>query len=149
MPSPDQRLLNAFAAFDAANSEDPNQELVDGQLQARELVYAQRMTAQLTEFCPNAIPAVQLAARAQHICRWKIPRADYPMDRQGYQRWRMDLARFHAETAAAILQEQGYDSEIADRVTDLLLKRRMEQDSQVQLLEDVVCLVFLRYYLAD
>lgn len=145
----DQQLQQAFAAFDAANREDPNTEVVAGQAQPKELVYAQRMSQQLNEFCADASPVVQLAARAQHICRWKIPRTDYPMDRPGYHRWRTELGRFHADTAAAILAKQGVDSELIERVKTLLQKRKLKQDPEVQLLEDVVCLVFIRHYLAD
>lgn len=145
----DQQLQQAFAAFDAANREDPNTEVVAGQAQPKELVYAQRMSQQLNEFCGDASPVVQLAARAQHICRWKIPRTDYPMDRPGYHRWRTELGRFHADTAAAILAKQGVDPELIERVKTLLQKRKLKQDPEVQLLEDVVCLVFIRHYLAD
>lgn len=145
----DQQLQQAFAAFDAANREDPNTEVVAGQAQPKELVYAQRMSQQLNEFCGDASPVVQLAARAQHICRWKIPRTDYPMDRPGYHRWRTELGKFHADTAAAILAKQGIDPELIERVKTLLQKRKLKQDPEVQLLEDVVCLVFIRHYLAD
>lgn len=145
----DQQLQQAFAAFDAANREDPNTEVVAGQAQPKELVYAQRMSQQLNEFCGDASPVVQLAARAQHICRWKIPRTDYPMDRPGYHRWRTELGKFHADTAAAILAKQGVDPELIERVKTLLQKRKLKQDPEVQLLEDVVCLVFIRHYLAD
>lgn len=143
------QLQNTFAAFDTANSDDPNRDLVDGQLQPREFVYAQRMSAQLALFCPAASVDLQLAARCQHICRWKIPRSDYPMDRQGYKRWRTDLALFHGETAAAILAQQGYAESVIKRVKDLLLKRGLKRDEEVQTLEDVICLVFIQHYLAD
>jgi hypothetical protein len=143
------QLQQTFAAFDAANSEDPNVDLINGQPQARELVYAQRMSACLNNFAPNASSALQLAARCQHICRWKIPRSDYPMDRQGYKRWRSDLAVFHGETAATILTAQGYDEAIITRVKDLLLKRGLKRDDEVQTLEDVICLVFIEFYIED
>lgn len=148
MPANTQ-LQQTFAAFDAANSQDPNHDLIDGMPQARELVYAQRMSTCLNRFAPDASIALQLAARCQHICRWKIPRADYPMDRQGYKRWRSDLAVFHGEIAAEILREQGYDDALISRVKDLLLKRGLKRDEEVQTLEDVICLVFLEFYLED
>jgi hypothetical protein len=144
-----EQLQKAFAAFDAANQEDPNRDLIAGNLEPRELIYAHRMSALLNEFCPDASIPLQLAARSQHICRWKIPRADYPMDRPGYKRWRSDLAVFHGDTAAAILRDQGYDENVMSRVKDLLLKRGLKRDSEVQTLEDVICLVFIKYYLAD
>jgi hypothetical protein len=143
------QLEKTLAAFDAANAQDPNTEIVDGKNIPKELIYSQRMTSQLHKFSPEASEALQLAARSQHICRWKIPRSDYPMDRQGYKKWRLDLAVFHGETAGQIMQANGYSEELIQRVKDLLLKRSLKRDNEVQALEDVVCLVFLEFYLED
>ena len=143
------RLEKTLAAFDAANAQDPNTEIVDGKEISKELIYSQRMTKQLHKFLPNASEALQLAVRSQHICRWKIPRSDYPMDRQGYKKWRLDLAVFHGETAGEIMVANGYDKQLVQRVKDLLLKRSLKRDDEVQALEDVVCLVFLEFYLDD
>lgn len=143
------RLTEALAAFDAANAQDPNLETVDGQPIAKELIYGQRMTDRLRLFCPTASEILQLAARSQHICRWKIPRSDYPMDKSGYKRWRLDLAQFHGETAGNIMASKGYDEDSVQRVKDLLLKRGLKRDDEVQILEDVVCLVFLEFHLED
>ena len=97
-----QRFRRAIEEFDRANVDDPNFERVSGTLQAKELVYSQRMTATLDEFEPTAPEVVRLAARCQHIRRWTVPRSTYPEGRDGYRRWRSDLAQFHAETAADI-----------------------------------------------
>ncbi len=142
------RFGRAVERFDAANAEDPNRERVDGEEHPKELVYARRMTARLDRFRPDAPEAVRLAVRCQHIRRWTIPRADYPAGREGYRRWRTDLARFHAETAAGILRDAGYGEDVVARVGTLLRKERLKADPDVQLLEDVVCLVFIEHYLA-
>jgi hypothetical protein len=144
-----EKLHKALAAFDQANREDPNLENIDGQALPKELIYGQRMSERLHQFCTEPSEALQLAVRAQHICRWKIPRSDYPMDRAGYKRWRSDLAKFHGETAAIILADQGYSVETIERVKDLLLKRGLKRDDDVQTLEDVACLVFIEHYLDD
>jgi len=142
-----ERFRKAIEGFDRANADDPNMELVSSRQQAKELVYSQRMTATLDEFEPTASEVVRLAARCQHIRRWTIPRATYPEGRDGYRRWRTDLAQFHAETAADILTVVGYDADTVQRVQVLLRKERLKVDAEVQLLEDVACLVFLTYYL--
>ena len=142
------RFEDAVARFDDANAQDPNHERVDGVPQPKELVYAGRMTASLARFVPDASEAVQLAARCQHIQRWTISRSTYPDGRDGYRAWRTDLARFHADTAGAILREVGYDAATIGRVQSLLRKERLKADPEVQLLEDVICLVFLQYYVA-
>ena len=148
MPTSD-RFERAIERFDTANAKDPNRETVDGVDQPKELIYAHRMTACLDRFGPHAPEPVRLAARCQHIRRWTISRTDYPEGRHGYRRWRTDLARFHATTAAAILREVGYDDSTVGRVESLLQKERLGTDPEVQLLEDVICLVFLEHYLFD
>lgn len=146
---PDARFAATLAAIDAANSEDPNVETVDGKRVAKELAYARRMTAWLSRLDPEASEALRLAVRAQHIRRWTVPRDSYPMDRQGYHRWRTALARFHAETAGALMKVAGYDAAMIERVGSLIRKERLKTDPEAQTLEDVACLVFLENYLAD
>jgi len=147
--STSDRFDRAIERFDAANRKDPNREVADGVDQPKELLYARRMTACLDRFGPDAPEPVRLAARCPHIRRWTIPRTDYPEGRNGYRRWRTDLARFHASTAAAILRGVGYDDATVARVESLLRKERLKTDPDVQLLEDVICLVFLEHYLFD
>jgi hypothetical protein len=145
----DARFAAAIARFDAANGEDPNRETVAGSPRPKELVYADRMSAMLARFVPDASEALELAARSQHIERWKIPRSEYPQTRAGYQQWRTRLRDFHADRAAAILRDVGYDDETIARVRALIRKERMKSDAEAQALEDVVALVFLESYLED
>jgi len=149
MTVPSPLFERAIARFDAANAEDPNQETDRGEARPRELVYAQHMAAWLDKLEPAASEALRLAARCQHIRRWTIPRSRYPMGREGYKQWRTALARFHAETAGAILKEVGYDEATIKRVQSLVRKERLKVDPESQLLEDVVDLVFLENYFAD
>jgi hypothetical protein len=141
------RFTEAFRLFDAANAEDPNLEPgPDGQHVPKELLYAQRMSACLAHVAPNAPEAVQLAARAQHIRRWHIPRSAYPLTRPAYHQWRNALKKYHAELAGQLMAQAGYEPEMIARVQELLQKQRLKDDPEVQLLEDVICLVFLEYY---
>ena len=107
------------------------------------------MSARLGMFAPEAPESVRLAARAQHIRRWEVPRDSYPTGRAGYLKWRTDLYKRHGDTAAEILAEVGYDDTTIDRVRTLLRKRGLKTDPDVQLLEDVICLVFLEHYFHD
>lgn len=141
-----KQLENAYNAFDKANAADPNKELVSGIATPKELIYGQRMTQVLDAFAPNADLTLKLAARAQHICRWEIPRENYEMDRVGYLTWRADLKKFHAKKAGDILEKLGFTSEIIERVAFLLQKKKLKKDADTQTLEDVICLVFLEHY---
>jgi Domain of unknown function (DUF4202) len=144
-PSDPLKFEAAFRRFDEENARDPNIE--SGQ--PRELLYAQRLTDWVLRLNPNASETVRLAARCQHLCRWKIPRSDYPMTRPGYLKWRADLKKFHAQRAGEILAEAGYDDETIRRVQDLNLKKNFPADPECRLLEDALCLVFLEFQLTE
>jgi hypothetical protein len=138
------RFNQAIAKIDAANAPDPHRLEVDGQQYPLEVVHAERRTAWIRQLLGDeASEALLLAARAQHIRRWESPRESYPRDRVGYLRWRQDLKEFHAEKTAEILEEVGYDQALIERVKDLILKKRLKLDPEVQALEDALCLVFL------
>ncbi len=145
-----ERLTRAFALFDAANAEDPRRDKdYDGKEYPRELLYAIRMSAMLERFAPDAPEAVKLAVRAQHIQRWKTPRSDYPMDRNGYLQWRTGLYKFHAETAGRLMKEAGYDDETIERVKTAVGKKGLKVNAETQLMEDVTDLVFIEHYMLE
>ncbi len=141
------RFSDAVERIDAANGADPESEEVDGRLVPKALLYGRRMSACLEDLAPDASEALRLAVRCQHIQRWKIPRSEFPVGRLGYRQWRTELAWYHAQTAGSILRDVGYDDGLVERVQSLVRKERFKADPEAQTLEDVACLVFLRYYL--
>jgi hypothetical protein len=142
-----ERYQATIAAFDRANAQDPNKEISEGKEYPKELLYSQRMSEMQERYVPEASEAVKLAVRAQHIQRWKIPRNNYPMDRQGYLQWRTGLYKFHAETAGRIMQEAGYDDAMVERVKAIISKKSLKINAETQLMEDVVDLVFIEHYI--
>lgn len=154
MTQPDgasRRYQTAIQLIDAANATDPSSECVvtENKNYPKEVLYAKRMSSTLSRISPKAPVTLRLAVRAQHIQRWKIPREDYPAGRQGYRNWRTELGRFHAETTAKILQAAGYSDDVIRRVKKLLRKEHLKTDPECQVLEDVICLVFIEHYLED
>lgn len=144
-----QRLNHAMELIDQENRRDPREDEWNGKRYPKELLYSLRMTNWLHKFAPEASEALQLAARAQHIGRWQVPREEFPMDRAGYLRWRNQLKQLHAGLTAKIMEEVGYHRDMIDEVTALIEKKNLKQNQDTQTLEDVVCLVFLQYYLPD
>ena len=63
-----------MAEIDASNASDPRQVLVDGKSRPREVAYSERMSECLGRLYPGASEELTIAARAQHIRRWQIPR---------------------------------------------------------------------------
>lgn len=143
------RFESAIILIDKKNSEDINTYQVHDLVISKELVYSQRMSQKLLQFEPHASEELQIAARAQHIGRWKIARDEYPMDRVGYLKWRETLKKMHADMAADILKKVGYDDEFVARVSFLINKKLIKKDDGSQTLEDVICLVFLDYYFEE
>lgn len=143
------RFERAIKLIDEQNAMDPNKDVVQGKAVPKELLYSNRMSKKLREYEPNASEALQIATHAQHICRWKIPRDAYPMNRVGYLKWRETLKKMHADLTADLLKTVGYDSEFIDRVSFLITKKLIKKDDESQVIEDVICLVFLEYYFED
>ena len=136
----------AIALIDDANARDPNMIGADGSDHPAELIYSQRMSETLARVYPQASPELQLAVRAQHLKRWTLPRADFPMDRKGYHAWRNAAKAMHAQEAGGILTKAGFEADRIARVQALIRKERIKRDDEAQSLEDVACLVFLEHY---
>lgn len=143
------RFETAIAIIDKKNAEDENTYQVADLEYPKELLYSQRMTRKLLQFEPNASKALQIAARAQHICRWRIQRKEYPMDRVGYLKWRETLKKMHADITGEILQQVGFDDQFVERVQKIILKKLIKKNEESQTLEDTICLVFLDYYFEE
>jgi len=147
--SQDDAFNRAIELIDAANREDPNQEIVDGKACPKESLYSQRMSDMLQRYAPEADEAIQLAVRTQHIERWKSPRDAYPAGRKGYLHWRKDLYKFHADTAAGLLAQAGCNEEAIERVKQAVSKQGIKSNPDTQRLEDVIGLVFIEHYMQD
>ena len=140
------RLERTIAAIDAVHAGDPEK---DAAGEAKELVYARRMSAWLEKLAPDAPEPLRLAVRCQHLRRWAIARSDYPEGKVGYLRWRKEELLAHAALAGEILGEAGYDADTVKRVQSLVKKERLKHDPEAQTLEDATCLAFLELDFAD
>jgi len=137
------------ALIDAANAEDPRMDTVDGKPVPRERLYGQRMAEMIDRFAPEADAVMKIAVRGQHIQRWKTPRSDYPMTREGYFAWRTGLYKFHAETVGQLMKQAGYDEASIERARQAVGKRALKVNADTQLLEDVTDLVFIEHYMLE
>jgi hypothetical protein len=126
--------------IDAAHAADPSR-TADGRI--AELVYADRMEAWVMRLVPDAGPALRLAARAQHLERWTVPRASFPMDKPGYHAWRRSLYLKQAERARDLLLQAGVPAAEAADVATWVSKSGLKTNPGTQALEDAACLVFL------
>lgn len=145
-----QRLEQTLHKIDEYNSADPNRVLENGESRPWELVHARAMTRWIEALEPNPSEALRIAARSQHIGRWKIPRDDYPRNRKGYHQWRNALKQFHADVTADIMASAGYDEATIERVRKMNRKEGLQgtdPDPEVQCIEDALSLTFMEYRL--
>lgn len=126
--------------IDAAHAVDPTR-AADGR--PAELVYADRMEGWVARLATDASPLLRLAARSQHLERWSVPRASFPMDKPGYHAWRRSLYTKQAERARTLLLEAGVPVAEAAEVATWVSKTGLKTNAGTQALEDAACLVFL------
>jgi len=142
-----ERLKLAISAFDRLNAEDPNRISDGGSERPRELVHAERLSAWIERLDPSPSLPLRLAARCQHLMRWKIPRSDFPEGRGGYHRWRRRAMEFHAEQSARVLSELGFEPAVIEAVRRINQKLEMREHPDVQTMEDALCLSFIEHEL--
>ena len=143
------KLSKAFQLFDDYNRQDPHTLVSEGKEFPTEYYYALQLYNWVIKLDHNASEALLLASRSQHIGRWKIPRVEYPAGKAGYLRWRSDLAKFHATEAAQLMAGAGYSAGEIENVQQILLKKDLKKDRDVQVMEDALCLVFLEFQFED
>ena len=139
----------AIAEFAAVHRQDPASTVWEGAETPRASLYHARLIHWVEHLDPNATESLRLAAHCQHLRRWAIPRADYPEGLAGYRSWRSALTDLHVDEANTILREVGYDDVTTSRVRDFLTKKNLKRDTEVQLFEDAICLVFFEMELAE
>ncbi|KAL4933979.1 DUF4202 domain-containing protein [Aspergillus undulatus] len=160
MSTPQTPFTKTLSLIDAAHSQDPKLVPLNPKNKGTdtetntipyELHYASKMTKYLTLRFPLASEPLQLAVRAQHLRRWEVPRDSFPATKIGYHSWRSHLARRQAEIARGYCVEGGYGEDVAERVAALVRKEGLKsgEDEEVQVLEDVACLVFLEDQLEE
>jgi hypothetical protein len=149
MADASDRRSRAIAAFRALNARYPNRILDGGVERPKELVAAERLAAWIERLEPSASEALALASHCQHLCRWELPRGDFPEGRIGYLTWRKALARRHADRAAAVLRDAGYDDGLIAEVRAINLKQGLHTSADTQAMEDALCLSFLEWELGE
>ncbi|PWN43478.1 S-adenosyl-L-methionine-dependent methyltransferase [Ceraceosorus guamensis] len=157
--SSDAALQKARQLVDEAHSGDP---------ESKELSYADGVESWATKLLSDypsstshfstlrsghARKVVLLAARCQHLERFKTPRSSYPEGKAGYFKWRRGLYDTQANRAKELLLSAAVSEEDAENVAMWVRKEDLKPGKEggeagTQLLEDAAVLVFLEEQLA-
>ncbi len=143
------RFDETIKAIDAANADDPRSTVVGGVKRPYEVVYAERMTERLAAMYPDASETLRIAARAQHIRRWDIPRDRFPEGRTGYNDWRRTCREHHAKLISELMAKSGYSEDEIGRAVMMVKKEQLKKDRESQALENVVDVVFVEHYIDE
>lgn len=143
------RFRKSIRSIDLLNDDDRKRVTDEGQDVGYELYFSRLLFAKTLSLNSEASEALLLAARAQHVGRWKMPRRDFPIGRTGYLKWRSDLKRYHATVAANLLKDAGYDEATIAQVRTINLKENLKSNPDSQTMEDALCLVFLEAQFSD
>lgn len=143
------KIETAFHLFDEYNKQDQSVFVYEGQAYPQEYFFALKLHEWVLKLDQQANEELLLASRCQHIGRWESPRESYPPGRDAYLSWRKNLALHHADVASNLLREAGYNEPQIERVREILLKKRIKLDADVQTIENALCLVFLQYQYED
>jgi hypothetical protein len=143
------RFMKAIQSIDLLNDVDRKRVTDEGRDVGYELYFSRLLFAKTLSLNSVASEALLLAARAQHVSRWKMPRSDFSIGRAGYLKWRSDLKRYHATVAADVLGDAGYDKATIDQVRTINLKENLKSNPDAQTMEDALCLVFLEVQFSE
>ena len=138
-------IARAIEQLQQLNAEDPNELIVDGQAEKKEVIFAERLSVWVKKVAGEPSAALQVAAYGQHVERWKSARTDYPEGRAGYLRWRKDLSKRHAEVTCRVAEEAGLPDEVIAAIRKINLKQNLRGNPESQVMEDALCLSFLEH----
>ena len=141
------QYINAVNRINAIHNEDISSETTEGKEVKAELLYSERMLSVLKLVAPDSSHELKLAALCQHMSRWSIPRATFPMDKKGYYQWRAAIMDHQLEVTTRALAESGIDEQSIAVVKDALKNKADKSNENASIIEDTACLVFIKWYL--
>ncbi|MGO1244454.1 MAG: DUF4202 domain-containing protein [Sphingobacterium sp.] len=139
------KVQTALNKFDDYNENDPNIFVWHHASYPQELFLADKLYDWVNKLAPTRSTALTLASKSQHIGRWEIPRSSFAMDKNGYLNWRKELALHHASTTRDILVNLDFSDELISQVEQIILKKKIKGNPDVQTMENALCLVFLEF----
>lgn len=143
----DQQYKTAIELIDKVHNQDPTSEIIDGVEVMAELLYSNRMLAVLEKVAPDASLELKLAAKCQHISRWSIPRATFPIGKKGYYEWRAAIMEHQLNVSKSVLKQSGINDQSIEIVVDALKNKADKTNINASIIEDTACLTFIKWYL--
>ncbi len=142
-------MNDLFEKIDSLHALDPVKESAGEYEVSRESLYCERMVKKLYKIIQQPGIHLELAARCHHLCRWEVNRKDFPEGRSGYYLWRNEVYKHQATIAERLMDEEKITGEVKEKVLRIIKKEGIKTDHDVQLVEDIACIVFIENYLDE
>lgn len=142
-----EQYLSATKAIESVHQRDASTTYENEMEWAAELIYSERMLQVLEKLEPNPSYELKLAAQCQHLERWIVNRGSYPMDRKGYHQWRKAVMDYQLGKTSEILTSVGIDQEDVTSILEIISRKGVKHPYESQLIIDVSCVVFIKWYL--
>jgi hypothetical protein len=137
----------AIRLIDTIHNQDLISETIDGVEIKAELLYSNRMLAVLEKVAPDASFELKLAAKCQHISRWSIPRATFPVGKKGYYDWRAAIMAHQLNVSTSVLKQAEINDQSIEIIVDVLKNKADKTNQNASIIEDTACLTFIKWYL--
>jgi len=135
---------NTIRQFATIGDSDPRRITWDGVELPRQLGESACLWHYIQRLSPSPSAALQISAHCQHLRRFAYPRQAFAAGRDGYLAWRTNAALQSADESASIMQQCGIDEVLVEQVVAILTKQDRRHRTDVQTMEDALCLSFLR-----
>jgi hypothetical protein len=142
-----EQYKTATELIDSVHYQDPSTETIDGVEIKAELLYSNRMLAVLEKVAPDASFELKLAAKCQHISRWSIPRATFPVGKKGYYDWRAAIMAHQLNVSTSVLKQAEINDQSIEIIVDVLKNKADKTNQNASIIEDTACLTFIKWYL--
>lgn len=135
------REIDKVHVLDKSESEE------NGILYPAEWLYSKRMLMILDMINERSSFRLKLAVQCQHLERWGVPRSNYTYDRRGYHEWRRAVMDYQLKRTIETLSITGMQEDDIKWITNVLREQGNKSNPDAQIIMDVACLVFLKWYM--
>lgn len=125
---------------------DPEKVVIDSDTIASELLYSNRMLQILEIYEPGADLSLKVAVQCQHLKRWEVERNLFPLDRKGYHQWRREVMGHQLKMTENLLVTCKVAPGEIESIISMLKNQGNKSIPEAQTIQDVACIVFLKWY---
>ena len=143
------RFDQAIATFDKYNASDPHQEVAGDNSFPKESAIRSAHERTAGPVCTGKRGGLAACRQKPAYRPLGNSKGRIPSRQKGISAMKNAKKSTMRKLQRRIPSDCGYENEIIEKVKFLLLKKELHKNADTQLLEDIICLVFVQYYLDE